>query len=181
MPAHYYETVEMQQAADISDLVKQNGLAISTDPTQTPTVVQLWTMENEREKEFAAVTALTSMARVMDDIYANSAKMQNFHTQEDVQQAIRTYYEYAQKQSEMVNGYYQLMNAVGPSRVIPYDPEALPVFFIQFKDTNGINRTLYVYVGSWLAAQYITGYYGYLVGNLPLGTKITYGKMTYEI
>jgi len=181
MPAHYYQTVEMSQASDISDIVKQNGHAVTINPASPPEVVQLWLMENNRDSEFVAVTALTEMAKAMDDIYANANKMQNFHTQEDVQQAIRTYYEYSQKQVTLVDSYYKLMSAIGPARVIPYDAEALPVFFIQFKDTNGVDRATYVYIGSWLAAQYVVGHYGYLVGNLPLGTKITYGKMTYEI
>lgn len=181
MPAHYYQTVEMQQAADISDLVKENGTAVVINAATPPTVVQLWTMENNQQMEYQAVTALTDMAKAMEDIYANADKMHNFHLQTDVQAAIRAYYEYSQKQTTIVNSYYNLMASLGPSRVIPYDAEALPVFFIQFKDPSGIDRSVYVYVGSWLAAQYVTGYYGYLVGNLPIGTKITYGKMTYEI
>lgn len=181
MPAHYYQTVEMSKSNDISDLVRDNGKAVSIDPTAPPAIVQLWTMENDISKEYIAITALTDMAKAMEEIYANANSMQNFHTQEDIQAAIRKYYEYSQKQVVLVNSYYNLMNAISPTRVIPYDAEALPVFFIQFKDANGVERNTYVYVGSWLAAQYVTGYYGYLVGNLPIGTKITYGKMTYEI
>lgn len=180
MPAHYYQTVEMNQMTDLTDLVQEFEKHNTAPQANQPLV--LWVVANEQEKEYQAVEALMSIHGAMDT--AMKAAMhyyQNQHDPNKVQEIMQAYADYANTQVEISNGFIRLMNQMSPHRVIPFDANAIPVAYIEFTDSEGKARVVYVFMGSWYCAQYQPGQYGYLVGNLPAGTKVTYGTTTYVL
>lgn len=180
MPAHYYQTVEMSQMTDLTDLVDKFD-TLNTNPEANQPYT-LWGVSNEPEKEYEAVKALKAIYDTMDEAMKAALNFyQNQHDANKVQEIMQTYASYANTQVSLTNNFMRLMNQLGPSRVIPFDPTATPVAYIEFTDVEGAQRGIYVFMGSWYCAQYQNGAYGYLVGNLPAGTKITYGPTTFVI